>query len=92
MCSVAAPDAIDATASDAIAARSRWNGDAAPHRDLPPAAHRQQRGPNSHLRLAKSDIPEDQAIHRRQSSTKIFLDVEPAAPLPRGHVEAQSFI
>jgi hypothetical protein len=58
-----APDAIDATASDAIAARSRRNGDAAPDRDLPPAAHRQQRGPNGHLRLAEADVPEDQAIH-----------------------------
>ena len=39
------------------------NGDAAPDRDLPPAAHRQQRGPNGHLRLAEADIPEDQAVH-----------------------------
>ena len=40
----------------------KW--DAAPDRDLPPAAHRQQRGPNGHLRLPKTDISEDQAIHR----------------------------
>ena len=33
------------------------------NRHLPPAPHRQQRGPNGHLRLPKTHVPEDQAIH-----------------------------
>ena len=46
-------------------------------RRAPPAARPEWPSPSCQI-----PRPEDQAVHRRQSSTKIFLDVEPAAPLP----------